>query len=68
VTISDGTGQIDIGPLFPSIIDKLPDSHKLKVNGTRLNIKGTIDQFRGDLQVQPGSAANLTIIVPKKNN
>jgi len=67
ITISDGTGRIVVGPIFSSIFDKVPDSHKLKINGTLVNTKGTVDQFRGDLQVQPGSASNLTIIVPKKN-
>ena len=67
VTISDGTGRIVIGPIFSSIFDNIPDSHKLKANGTLINVKGTVDQFRRELQVQPGSAANLTIIIPKKN-
>ena len=66
-TISDGTGQIVIGPIFSSIFDNVPDSHKLKINGTLVNVRGTVDQFRRELQVQPGSAANITIIVPKKN-
>ncbi len=66
VTITDGTGRIVIGPIFSSIFDKIPDSHKLKINGTLVNTKGAVDQFRGELQVQPGSAANITIIIPKK--
>jgi len=66
VTISDGTGRIIVGPLFASIFDNIPDNHKLKVRGTRIRVKGTVAQFRGELQVGPGSAENVTIITPEK--
>ncbi len=66
VTISDGSGQIEIGPIFSSVFDKIPDSHKLKIAGTQVNAKGTVAQFRGSLQVNPGSPENVTIIAPEK--
>ncbi len=66
VTISDGTGKIIIGPLFESIFDNIPDNHKLKSAGTKIRVKGTVAQFRGELQVGPGSAENVTIITPEK--
>ncbi|MDP8235999.1 MAG: hypothetical protein P9M08_06425 [Candidatus Erginobacter occultus] len=65
-TISDGTGRIIVGPLFASIFDNIPDNHKLKARGTRIRVKGTVAQFRGELQVGPGSAENVTIITPEK--
>ncbi|MFH1037385.1 MAG: hypothetical protein V1789_01775 [PVC group bacterium] len=65
-TISDDTGSIELGPLFASVFDKIPDSHKLKIPGTRVKAKGTVAQFRGSLQVNPGSAENVTIIAPEK--
>lgn len=64
--ISDGTGRIIIGPLFASIFDNIPDNHKLKAAGTRIRVKGTVAQFRGDLQISPGSAENVTIIAPEQ--
>ena len=67
VTISDGTGRVEISPLFASLFDQIPDSHKLKVPGTRVKAKGTVGQFRNNLQVKPGAAANVTVIIPKKN-
>ena len=66
VTISDGTGRIEISPLFASLFDQIPDSHKLKINGTRVRAKGTVGQFRNNLQVKPGAAANVTVIIPEK--
>lgn len=65
-TISDGTGRIVIGPLYASVFDKIPDNHKLKTAGTRIRVKGTVGQFRGELQVGPGSAENVTIITPEQ--
>jgi len=67
ITISDGTGRVEISPLFASLFDQIPDSHKLKVPGTRVKAKGTVGQFRNNLQVKPGAAANVTVIIPKKN-
>ncbi len=64
--IADGTGRIIVGPLFASIFDNIPDNHKLKTAGTRIRVKGTVAQFRGDLQVGPGSAENVTIIAPER--
>jgi len=66
VTISDGTGRIEISPLFASLFDQIPDSHKLKVAGTMVRAKGTVGQFRNNLQVKPGAAVNVTIIIPEK--
>ncbi len=66
VTISDGTGRIIVGPLFASIFDNIPDNHKLKTRGTKIRVKGTVAQFRGELQVGPGSAENVTIGNPKR--
>ncbi|MEA1926583.1 MAG: hypothetical protein U9N73_00125 [Candidatus Auribacterota bacterium] len=65
-TITDGTGRINISPLFASIFDKIPDSHKLKISGTRIKAEGTVGEFRGDLQVRPGGAENVTILPPEK--
>ncbi len=65
-TITDNTGRIIVGPLFASIFDNIPDNHKLRTTGTRVRVQGTIAQFRGELQVGPGSAANVTIIEPER--
>ncbi len=64
-TITDNTGRIIVGPIFASIFDNIPDNHKLRTAGTRVRVQGTVAQFRGDLQVGPGSAENVTIIEPE---
>ena len=66
LTISDGTGRIEVSPIFASIFDKIPDSHKLKINGTRIRAEGTVGDFRGNLQVKPGGPENITILTPEK--
>lgn len=66
VTISDGTGRIEVSPLFSSIFDKIPDSDKLKINGTRVRAEGTVGEFRGNLQVKPGSAENVKVLPPEE--
>lgn len=65
-TITDNTGRIIVGPLFASIFDNIPDNHKLRTAGTRVRVQGTVAQFRGELQVGPGSAENVTIIEPER--
>ena len=66
VKISDGTGRIEISPLFASIFDKIPNSHLLKVNGTRVRARGEVGMFRDNLQIQPGAAENVEVLEKKK--
>ncbi len=65
-TITDNTGRIIVGPIFASIFDNIPDNHKLTTSGTRVRVQGTVAQFRGELQVGPGAAENVTIIEPER--
>lgn len=66
VRISDGTGSIEVGPLFVRIFDKIPRSHLLRTTGTLVRARGTVGEYRGDLQVQPGSPENVTVLFSDK--
>jgi len=61
LTVSDGTGSISV-PVFASIFDQVAGSAQLKLNGTRVRIRGKVGEYRNQPQVQPLSAEGITVL------
>lgn len=61
LTVSDGTGKIGV-PIFSSVFEQIAGADRLRLAGTRVKIRGTVGEYRGQAQVQPGVADNITII------
>jgi DNA/RNA endonuclease YhcR with UshA esterase domain len=60
MTLSDGAARIDV-PIFASNFEAIPQAEKLKVNGTKVRVRGTVDEYNRKPQVKPGSATDITI-------
>ena len=57
--LDDGTGTIVL-LLWQNVYDEIPDAARM-VDGTRVEIKGRIDEFEGELQIVP-EASGVTIL------
>lgn len=60
MTVSDGTGRIDV-PVFASTFEAVPQAERLKVVGTKVRVRGTVDEYNQKPQVKPGGASDITI-------
>jgi DNA/RNA endonuclease YhcR with UshA esterase domain len=61
VTLDDGTGQIILF-IWRNVLDRIPDNAGLGTEGSRVRATGTIDVYRGTLEVVPALPSEVTVL------
>jgi DNA/RNA endonuclease YhcR with UshA esterase domain len=56
--VTDSTGQIRVA-VWPDVFDQLKDQAAVKTEGSELEVKGKVAEFRGKLEIHVGNVADI---------
>lgn len=59
--VNDGTGEIEVF-IWNNIFQRMPNQGALKTAGTNVRVVGTVDEYRGQLQILP--ALPYDVVIP----